>query len=618
MSGGGGILAFVLLGLGACGSERDPLPALQAGASGSAQRGQVADLLRAEDCFTRGMMREAEGDWGAAEDAFGDCLQADPRHPLASGHRGYCRYQAGNIRGAIEDLRAAIGLTADRVEFGRWLCLAEYEVGDLDAAGAVLAQVVERDPTEASRLLWRGRTTDAADHDAAEARYSKRLAAEPADHLARFLRANARFAAGRKPQALADYRAIVAAKPDFGPAHWNIAEMHRAAGAHAPARAAYERAALAMPRCARLHVILGAVLDRMGEPERARESCARAIEIAPPSGWALAVWAFAQARQGDSAAAIAAITTAVRIDPSLREVATPVPLEPAETTRTIVGAWAQADPRNAAAWFFLGNLFRREKDLGRAIEHFQRAIAVGPGFGLARIRLAEALREQGNHDAALTELRAAAQVDDPLPLAHLELGRTLHAKGAHPDAVAEFQRAVDADPRTWLFHAWLGCARDDTGNPDGAVAALTSAIRLDAVDAYSYFRRGRTRARMQDLDGAILDLSRSLQIDGRQAEAYLERGLAWQSKGSRREAIADLARIVHQRTSAADRAYHALDQLGAIASCPACGGAGLVTCQGCSGSGRRADGGMCLGCVAGSGRRPCFTCDGHGWTVSDK
>jgi len=78
--------------------------------------------------------------------------------------------------------------------------------------------------------------------------------------------------------------------------------------------------------------------------------------------------------------------------------------DPQKALDAYLHAYSQ-DPYRADVLSRLGDVFQRLGNLPKAIQHYQRALQAGAGFGPAYVGLAEALRQSGNVDEARRTLQ---------------------------------------------------------------------------------------------------------------------------------------------------------------------------------------------------------------------
>ena len=231
------------------------------------------------------------------------------------------------------------------------------------------------------------------------------------------------------------------------------------------------------------------------------------------------------------------------------EVAAALSLRPRDTAYTRV---ATRDPR-AYDFYLRGRWhWNQRTDAGyqKAIEYFDQAIAVDPGYALAFAGLADSYGLLGWQSAPprayLPKARSMAlqalALDDKLAEGHTSLGmiKALYDwdwRGAE----AEFRRAIELNPGYATAHHWLAVHLNGQGRHDEARAAFARALELDPLSriinvnaAYPDYYQGRLDLAIKayrkviDLDPGFVtaheDLAVALEQAGREAEAAAEVG----------------------------------------------------------------------------------------------
>lgn len=129
-------------------------------------------------------------------------------------------------------------------------------------------------------LLGRGRRAEA------EALCRQILARQPADPGANFHLAMLAMTAGRPAEALAPMRIAAAAQPERGDLALNLGAIHHQLGQLDEAVACYRRAAGLMPGMAMVQANLGHALKALGRLDEAEACCERAVALAPDDPFA--------------------------------------------------------------------------------------------------------------------------------------------------------------------------------------------------------------------------------------------------------------------------------------------------------------------------------------------
>src|SRR6478609_11014525 len=88
----------------------------------------------------------------------------------------------------------------------------------------------------------------------------------------------------------------------------------------------------------------------------------------------------------------------------------------------------------------LGNAYKAQGDLDRAVACYRRALELDPNYPVALFNLATALQDQTKVEEAVECYRAALKLRPEHAETHKSLGKALDAIGKHEEAGACFQR----------------------------------------------------------------------------------------------------------------------------------------------------------------------------------
>jgi Flp pilus assembly protein TadD len=135
---------------------------------------------------------------------------------------------------------------------------------------------------------------------------------------------------------------------------------------------------------------------------------------------------------------------------------------------------------NLALLMALGNTYpqARREFVAERVRWFQAAVAAHPGSAVAHNSLAIALKDKGDRDGMVAEVREAVRLDPTYPHARVNLGLALRRENLD-GAIAEVREAVRLDPNFALAHSNLGLILKEKGDVDGALAEFHGALRLD-------------------------------------------------------------------------------------------------------------------------------------------
>lgn len=125
--------------------------------------------------------------------------------------------------------------------------------------------------------------------------------------------------------------------------------------------------------------------------------------------------------------------------------------------------------RLANAHAELGDLYIAAAAPAEAAKQYRAALELRPQFHDIRNKLAQALIQIGELDAAEKELRTVLEGNDSFTAARLNLGLVLFQRGAVEEAIAEWVAVSEREPAHAQARAYLAMARQRTvphGSPD--------------------------------------------------------------------------------------------------------------------------------------------------------
>lgn len=223
----------------------------------------------------------------------------------------------------------------------------------------------------------------------------------------------------------------------------------------------------------------------------------------------------------------------------------------------------------------------------KAVEHFERAIALDPGYAMPYAALVEAYsfggaspgltREQ--HELRLeAAARKALELEPDLTEAHLALAILKRSKWEWGEAERAFQKAIELNPNLPQAHSGYAMYLTLMGRHDEALAHVLRAAELDPVSLIVRTSVGVVYFRTRRNDEAIAALK--LAIDLGEAAMFARRtlGSAYVIKGANDNAIAEyreavkiaggessavesLLGVVYKKTGQDDKAEEILRQI---------------------------------------------------------
>ena len=120
--------------------------------------------------------------------------------------------------------------------------------------------------------------------------------------------------------------------------------------------------------------------------------------------------------------------------------------------------------------YYLGHLYRRIGDAGKATSAFERAVKANGMYGPALVWLGTAYLDQGRPEAADPLFEQALMRDPKMVAALLGRGRAALARNDYRGAIGFLERGLAIDPDATALHVALVLAYRGAGQPDQARA----------------------------------------------------------------------------------------------------------------------------------------------------
>lgn len=351
------------------------------------------------------------------------------------------------------------------------------------------------------------------------------------------------------------------------------ARQHQAAGRLAQARAALERALLAMPDIAVAHYNLARILLKMGEAPKALHHLDRAADLKPDEElvWTQYATTLLWMAEPDKSAAFLDKARAAGLErkflKTLQETLRP---KPGKSNTTLGGA-PQAEVERGISYLRAGqhqkalevasNLSRaypkvaiiadmlafaqfETGHMDEAEASFRRAIQLDPSYAETRANYGQFLMRQSRHDEAIAQLHEALRLMPKQPAALTSLGTALHRQARHGQAITYLTRALALDPS--LVSARLELAESHLAEwqADAALSVLKPIRELKMPNARNRVLWAQALSELQRSQEAEAEFDAALVEAEHKTLAYIEKSVFLQGLGRFDEAEAILREAI--------------------------------------------------------------------------
>ena len=202
-----------------------------------------------------------------------------------------------------------------------------------------------------------------------------------------------------------------------------------------------------------------------------------------------------------------------------------------EEARPFLFQATKASPRDAMAYFRLGNTYFALNEFDSAARHYYEAIKRCSTedtdlLTKVHINMGIALESLGNLSAAEREYSKASKLADQHPRVHKLLGSVRSALGNYDGAIEALEQALRVTPD--FADAWtdLGCVRRVTGNTKEARRCFNMALASDENNVEAHFNLGNILKESSKLKEAIIHYDAVLKEDPDHTMALLGRAVS--------------------------------------------------------------------------------------------
>jgi tetratricopeptide (TPR) repeat protein len=176
----------------------------------------------------------------------------------------------------------------------------------------------------------------------------------------------------------------------------------------------------------------------------------------------------------------------------------------------------------------------------RALEVYAQAIKRDPQSGLAYLGRGVLLASRKRaYERAIEDFDKVIALNDRNVEALIARGSALGELGHIGRALADLHRAVMLSPGRGQPYVERGKIYDRTGKPDAALKDFDTALQVNLRDASAFINRAAVHAKQGNHDAAIRDLDAALTLGEGTPVLFYNRGYSRFARGEYTQAIAD-------------------------------------------------------------------------------
>ena len=391
----------------------------------------------------------------AIQDSYNTAL-ARPRDASTNGKLGMVMHANNLLTEAQICYRRARSLDPGSLQWTYYLGLTQADLGNWGDAAATLHEAVRLNPEYLPAqlklggcLLASGRWQEAAQV------YEAVLRKHPENAAANYGLGRVRAVRKDLEGAVESFRKACALFPNFGPAHYALAQTYKRLGKTDQSLeelALYDRDKTSMPN--RGDELLDEIWALSANPQ---DQMRLGMELA---------------RQGKFAEAVAAYEKSLQMDPKIVEAhVSLVPLcgqlgQFAKGEEHFQAA-VRLDPKGSAIYFNHGLLLAGQGRFEEAEGAFRKALEINPLYPDAHTNLGYMLEAQNKLSGAMAEYRKTLENNPTDPQAHFSLGRILVNQEAYKEGIEHLQKSLSGADKgsepSYLYALGAAYARSGDG-----------------------------------------------------------------------------------------------------------------------------------------------------------
>ena len=139
----------------------------------------------------------------------------------------------------------------------------------------------------------------------------------------------------------------------------------------------------------------------------------------------------------------------------------------------------QPDDNDSKALNNIGNFYKKEKDLPKAIEYFQKAITYEPTNSMYLNNLGDSYRLKGDMKKAEETLLKSVDINTNGMLSHFNLGILYQEDKRFQKAIDSFRKSLNINPSFAEAHIQLAKTHLKTNDKESAKQSLEKALKVN-------------------------------------------------------------------------------------------------------------------------------------------
>jgi tetratricopeptide (TPR) repeat protein len=331
------------------------------------------------------------------------------------------------------------------------------------------------------------------------------------DHLRRGGEA---LAGGDLETAANEFAIVVAQRPAFAEAHFDLGLAHEQQGKMQDAIADFQSALRLKPTLRGANLFLGICYYKTNDFSHAKTAIEREIKLNPSDAKALMWLGIVDLGDGQPEAAVVPLDKAAALAPKDPDILYHRGRAHLFVSQRSYQEMYDIDPQSWRVHQVLAQAYAESERYMDAIAEYQRAIQLAPGEPSLNEGLGDAYRMSTQLEKAEQAYARELELDPHNPVAMSTLGRIRVERGNAEGAIPVLQGAIKENPKFFESHYYLGRALAETGQSVAAEEQFKLVIRgapesdLAQRTYFQLARLYRVMKRPDDAAQALRDFQR--------------------------------------------------------------------------------------------------------------
>ena len=184
------------------------------------------------------------------------------------------------------------------------------------------------------------------------------------------------------------------------------------------------------------------------------------------------------------------------------------------------------DSRSKEYWFYKGNEFLDQGKYNKAINAYDKALAIDPSFDVALNNKGVALSEIGRYNDSLEAFNSVIALHpDSMDVWYSKAG-VLKDMGYHNKSLEAYDKALELDPENKNVLYDKAVVLKNLGRYEAAIESYDEALEVDPNFIQALMNKGSLLFRLGEQDKAIECYERALEINPHLWKIWFNKGLA--------------------------------------------------------------------------------------------